>query len=298
MAKIFKKYRQHNYLEHLKNSYTESSMLEETDMVRATLLTEPDILTPENKSEKEPLEKYEEIDEESFYYNRKTPSSDKCSSSPYTDPEECQKSISPMSTESCTSEFYQHHNLSEIMQQRKRLTKDEKVAKDEGIDKFISVSQIINMELKDLKDELLRQMTVHGMNQHQFDTSMLIRKRGKNKLAAQNCRSKKQSEIASLGDQVSEKTQEIEENMARKETMLRIRDEWAKNLDRLCTLVLQQQDMDPKLWKVVVEDNEVRFKPTIKEPVGLRNETALPHLLSVKHLERISNYNHDRGLLY
>ena len=50
--------------------------------------------------------------------------------------------------------------------------------------------------------------------------------------------------------------------------------------------------------KVVVEDNEVRFKPAIKEPVVLRNETALPHLLSVQHLERISNYNRDRGLLY
>lgn len=298
MAKIFKKYRQHSYLEHLKNSYTEASLLDETDAVRSTLLIEPDILTPENKAEKEHLENYKEIDEESFYYNRTTPSSERCSSSPYTEPEECRKSISPMSTDSCTSEYYQQPIIDDILKQRKRLTKDEKVARDEGIDKFISVDQIINMELKDLKDELMRQMTVSGMNQHQYDSSMLIRKRGKNKSAAQNCRKKKQSEIASLGDQVSEKTQEIEENLARKETMVRIRDEWAKNLDRLCALVLQQQDMDPKTWKVVVEDNEVRFKPAIKEPVVLRNETALPHLLSVQHLERISNYNRDRGLLY
>jgi hypothetical protein len=99
MAKIFKKYRQHNYLEHLKNSYAEASLLDETDAVRSTLLSEPDILTPENKDEKEHLENYKEIDEESFYYNRTTPPSERCSSSPYTDPEECRKSISPMSTE-------------------------------------------------------------------------------------------------------------------------------------------------------------------------------------------------------
>ena len=86
-------------MEHLKSSYTESSLLDETDAVRSTLLIEPDILTPENKAEKEHLENYKEIDEESFYYNRTTPLSERCSSSPYTEPEECRKSISPMSTD-------------------------------------------------------------------------------------------------------------------------------------------------------------------------------------------------------
>ena len=48
---------------------------------------------------------------------------------------------------SCTSEYYQQPIIDDILKQRKRLTKDEKVARDEGIDKFISVDQIINMEL-------------------------------------------------------------------------------------------------------------------------------------------------------
>merc|ERR1712130_534956 len=80
---------------------------------------------------------------------------------------------------------------------KKKLTKYEKMAKREGIDKFISVHSIINIDMIELKEELLAHMS-NGMSQSQYDTAMKIRKKGKNKKAAQDCRRKKQKEIETL----------------------------------------------------------------------------------------------------
>merc|ERR1712215_654873 len=64
---------------------------------------------------------------------------------------------------------------------QRKLTKDEKEAREEGIDKFISNYQIINMDNNELKEELKRLMSERGITLQQHDFCLTIRKKKKNK---------------------------------------------------------------------------------------------------------------------
>eukprot|EP00092_Neocalanus_flemingeri_P061604 GFUD01074113.1.p1 GENE.GFUD01074113.1~~GFUD01074113.1.p1 ORF type:complete len:160 (+),score=32.43 GFUD01074113.1:363-842(+) len=151
------------------------------------------------------------------------------------------------------------------------------------------------MDMTELKEELLRNMAGQGMSQQQYDSSMAIRKRGKNKSAAQNCRRKKQKEIETLGSQVKLKKVEIQDNFDRHEELKRERDEWALNLERLCTFILRQKNHDPNTHEVHVEDETVSVKR--------KKEQSMPPLLNIhelhsppdiqyfQHLAILSRYN-------
>eukprot|EP00092_Neocalanus_flemingeri_P098324 GFUD01125372.1.p1 GENE.GFUD01125372.1~~GFUD01125372.1.p1 ORF type:complete len:232 (+),score=58.05 GFUD01125372.1:37-732(+) len=231
MAKIFKKYKKIETAD-----YSELSLLEEAERIRTEFFVGSEKCSPQP----EPMETMETYN---FYYKEEsktsqtsrttlTPLTGRCSSSSLTDPEEWHKSLS---SESCSSEYYDLSRNESFKQTVKRLTKDEKVAREEGIDKFISVEEIINMDMTELKEELLRNMAGQGMSQQQYDSSMAIRKRGKNKSAAQNCRRKKQKEIETLGSQVKLKKVEIQDNFDRHEELKRERDEWknGKNIQKI-----------------------------------------------------------------
>ena len=93
MAKIFKKYKRLNEINYNGN-YKELSLFKETEIYRSALSVEPGKCSPEP----EPVE----IFNESFYYKEESPTTlltERCSSSSFTDPEEYQKSVSPISTE-------------------------------------------------------------------------------------------------------------------------------------------------------------------------------------------------------
>ena len=62
----------------------------------------------------------------------------------------------------------------------------------------MDVEDIISRDLRDLKEELEVMVSTGRISQRQYEKIMVIRKKGKNKKAAQGCRAKKQEEIGML----------------------------------------------------------------------------------------------------
>lgn len=76
------------------------------------------------------------------------------------------------------------------------LTRDEKRAKALGIP--LDVHDIINLPM----DEFNERLSKHDLSEAQLSLIRDIRRRGKNKVAAQNCRKRKLDQITSLADEV------------------------------------------------------------------------------------------------
>ncbi|KAG6463827.1 hypothetical protein O3G_MSEX014089 [Manduca sexta] len=76
------------------------------------------------------------------------------------------------------------------------LTRDEKRAKALGIP--LEVQDIINLPM----DEFNERLSKHDLSEAQLSLIRDIRRRGKNKVAAQNCRKRKLDQITSLADEV------------------------------------------------------------------------------------------------
>jgi len=71
------------------------------------------------------------------------------------------------------------------MKREKRLGKDERLAREKGITQYITVSDIINLPMDEF-NERLEKAKLEGMTEEQYTTARDIRRRGKNKNAAQN----------------------------------------------------------------------------------------------------------------
>uniref|UniRef100_A0A0C9RBZ4 Cnc_2 protein n=2 Tax=Fopius arisanus TaxID=64838 RepID=A0A0C9RBZ4_9HYME len=78
------------------------------------------------------------------------------------------------------------------------LTRDEKRARSLNVP--ISVQDIINLPM----DEFNERLSKYDLSEQQLNLIRDIRRRGKNKVAAQNCRKRKLDQIISLADQVKE----------------------------------------------------------------------------------------------
>lgn len=170
---------------------------------------------------------------------------------------EIRSSLSSPSEEDPESSFIFESSFCETS----RLTKDEKLAREEGIEEFITVKEIINMELKELKELLLSKVSVSGMSQDQYDVCMAIRKRGKNKQAAQHCRFKKQKEIALLTDKVETRTEENRRKEIYLKQLKKQKADWERKLQLLCSSLLFCQNKDPTYWQVVVKSEDIRICP-------------------------------------
>ncbi|XP_053946353.1 segmentation protein cap'n'collar isoform X2 [Anastrepha ludens] len=82
--------------------------------------------------------------------------------------------------------------------EEEHLTRDEKRARAMNIP--ISVSDIINLPM----DEFNERLSKYDLTENQLSLIRDIRRRGKNKVAAQNCRKRKLDQILSLEDEVKE----------------------------------------------------------------------------------------------
>ena len=78
------------------------------------------------------------------------------------------------------------------------LTRDEKRARSLNVP--IAVHDIINLPM----DEFNERLSKYDLSENQLSLIRDIRRRGKNKVAAQNCRKRKLDQIISLADQVKE----------------------------------------------------------------------------------------------
>jgi len=233
-----------------------------------------------------------DIEELDKYARRKNIVSERGKSSPErlsSSPEEFQKSSSPFSLERDTpsplpgdtpsplptelrgqdsppnTESSSSPDLYELPRDQKKLTKDEKEAREEGIDKFISNYQIINMDNNELKEELKRLMSERGMTLQQHDFCLKIRKKGKNKVAAQEHRAKKIKELAFLNTCVQLKEKEHQKNIETKKRLISEKSEWEYKLEWLSALVCKSQNKDPTIWRVVLDENSDDVELVLRE---------------------------------
>lgn len=95
--------------------------------------------------------------------------------------------------------------------EEEHLTRDEKRAR--ALNVPISVQDIINLPM----DEFNERLSKYDLSENQLSLIRDIRRRGKNKVAAQNCRKRKLDQIVSLAD-------EVKEMKNRKERLLRDRE--------------------------------------------------------------------------
>jgi len=114
-----------------------------------------------------------------------------------------------------------------------RLSRDERKAKKLGLP-FL-VADIIDLPI-DAFNELL---TRHSLTEDQLMLCRDIRRRGKNKVAAQNCRKRKMDLISQLEDQVNKARRQKDALLAEREELYRLRDEWTHKLLNLETDVLR-----------------------------------------------------------
>ena len=96
-------------------------------------------------------------------------------------------------------------------QEDEHLTRDEKRARSLHVP--IPVLEIINLPM----DEFNERLSKYDLSENQLSLIRDIRRRGKNKVAAQNCRKRKLDQILSLAD-------EVKEMKGKKERLLRERD--------------------------------------------------------------------------
>ncbi|XP_046397373.1 segmentation protein cap'n'collar isoform X2 [Ischnura elegans] len=121
------------------------------------------------------------------------------------------------STHSCVEEVtprrrHTQHHHSHMSQHQ--LTRDEKRARALGVP--ICVSDIINLPM----DEFNERLSKHDLTEAQLGLIRDIRRRGKNKVAAQNCRKRKLDQILSLADEVRRMRDRKEKLVRDRETML------------------------------------------------------------------------------
>lgn len=151
--------------------------------------------------------------------------------------------------------------------------KDEKLTREAGIN--FTIDQIVGLPMDEFNDLLSR----HELTEEQLNMCRDVRRRGKNKVAAQNCRRRKLDHV----DELEIKIQEAKEKSARLEAEdKRKAEEEAskiKELDNVINSVLRQNNYDPSAYTLVRDSRgEIRIEPKVngQEPHGsLRPEACL-----------------------
>lgn len=111
-----------------------------------------------------------------------------------------------------------------------RESRDERKVRNYGLP--LSCSQIIDSSMEEFNDLLTR----HTLTEEQTALCRDIRRRGKNKVAAQNCRKRKLNLISHLQDEVDKYRQTKQSLLAERQELYRMRNEWTNKL-----LTLEEQ---------------------------------------------------------
>jgi len=121
-----------------------------------------------------------------------------------------------------------------------RESRDERKARELNLP--FAVGEIIDLPI-DAFNELL---THHTLTEAQLNLCRDIRRRGKNKVAAQNCRKRKIDLISQLEEEVTRARQQKRNLMAEREELYRLRNEWTTKLQNLESAVLQGLNRNAK----------------------------------------------------
>jgi len=149
-----------------------------------------------------------------------------------------------------------------------RLGKDEKIAREAGI--RFNVKDIVNPPMDEFNDMLSKE----DLTEEQLNICRDIRRRGKNKVAAQNCRKRKLEQIEELQDRLQEAKRRQYQLQNNHEKLLTTYSAEACKLTRLTDLVLAHHEKSPHSHVVQVEGEEVKILP--KSEVALSDRIPKP----------------------
>jgi len=130
---------------------------------------------------------------------------------------------------------------------------------DQGITEHISIAEVIQSDMTELKQRVDRLVEQSRLTENQASELMLIRKRGKNKNAAKNSRKKKDAEIDELKKAVKEAERKQKPVAKEQRDLLVEKSFWEDKLATLTHFLLISHRMDPDTYQVVVDKGEVLF---------------------------------------
>ena len=125
-----------------------------------------------------------------------------------------------------------------------RVSKDEEALKAAGIG--LSIQQIVDLP----KDEFNTVLSRHGLTREQLKLCKDVRGRGKNRIAAQNCRRRKIDQVEDLKQRVEASRQRREEYSCRRERTVNEAREAAIQMDATVDRILLQCHLDPQTYTI------------------------------------------------
>jgi len=148
---------------------------------------------------------------------------------------------------------------SSLQSEAARISKDEKIAREAGIN--FSIDQIVGLPMDEFNDLLSR----HELSEEQLNICRDIRRRGKNKVAAQNCRRRKIDQVEDLKQRCEESRQRGIEYAYLHERTVRENREAARQMDARVDEILRQCNLDPRTHTIKWVGNEF---VTAKKPLN------------------------------
>jgi len=146
-----------------------------------------------------------------------------------------------------------------------RLNKDEKLARENGIQ--LSIKQDI---VEPPMDEFNDMLSKEDLSEEQLNICRDIRRRGKNKVAAQNCRKRKLEQIDELQKKVDDARQRQHQLRNEHEKLINVYVSEAETLTRLSDTVLSHHGKSPHFYSVVVKEDDVKVLLTSSVPESER----------------------------
>jgi len=162
-----------------------------------------------------------------------------------------------------------HHGIGRREKRKKQdslpggntLTRDERKAQAMGLP--IPCSEIINLPMDEFNDLLSK----HELTEEQLTLCRDIRRRGKNKVAAQNCRKRKIDQIKQLETEVTRIKCRKTELVTDHEKLMQQRATWSDLVKRLHDYVLKELGHDPLHWQLQMDHNrQVHILPRTGGP--------------------------------
>jgi len=148
----------------------------------------------------------------------------------------------------------------------RRLGKDEKLAKEAGI--TFNVKTLIALPMDEFNDLLSK----NTLTEEQLNICRDIRRRGKNKVAAQNCRQRKLEQIEDLQGRLARSLQRRDKVRWEHQRLLSVYAGEAEKLRSLTEVVLAHHSKDTTTWSVQVVGEEVMVLPKTE----IKEEDVVP----------------------
>merc|ERR1719427_1412382 len=137
-----------------------------------------------------------------------------------------------------------------------RLGKDEKLAKEAGIT-FNVKQTLVSLPMDEFNDLLSK----NDLTEEQLNICRDIRRRGKNKVAAQNCRQRKMEQIEELHGRLRRAADRRDRVRCEHNRLLALYASQAGRLKKLTEIVLGHHNKDDSNFSLQVDGDEVKILP-------------------------------------